>query len=36
MHMARLWDTSMEKRFGEKGFSLEAISAKLLGEPRHY
>ncbi|CAM9132669.1 unnamed protein product [Ascophyllum nodosum] len=32
MHMARLWDTSMEKRFGEKGFSLEAISAKLLGE----
>lgn len=31
MHMARLWDTSMEKRAGEGGFSLEALSLKLLG-----
>jgi hypothetical protein len=31
MHMARLWDTSMEKRAGEGGFSLEALSVKLLG-----
>lgn len=32
MHMARLWDTSMEKRAGEGGFSLEALSLKLLGQ----
>ncbi|CAM9543134.1 unnamed protein product [Scytosiphon promiscuus] len=32
MHMARLWDTSMEKAAGETGFSLEALSLKLLGE----
>lgn len=34
MHMARLWDTSMEKRAGQGGFSLEALSLKLLGELR--
>lgn len=32
MHMARLWDTSMEKWAGAGGFSLEALSVKLLGE----
>ncbi|CAN0495692.1 unnamed protein product, partial [Ectocarpus sp. 12 AP-2014] len=32
MHMARLWDTSMEKYAGDTGFSLEALSLKLLGE----
>ncbi|CAN0360349.1 unnamed protein product, partial [Discosporangium mesarthrocarpum] len=31
MHMARLWDSSMEKKAGEGGFSLEALSLKLLG-----
>lgn len=32
MHMARLWDTSMDKIRGQGGFSLEALSLKLLGE----
>lgn len=32
MHMARLWDTSMEKISGDTGFSLEALTVKLLGE----
>lgn len=32
MHMARLWDTSMEKWAAETGYSLEALSLKLLGE----
>lgn len=32
MHMARLWDSSMTKMAGEGGFSLEALSVKLLGE----
>ena len=32
MHMARLWDTSMEKFSGEGGFSLGALSVKLLGK----
>ncbi|CAM9668440.1 unnamed protein product, partial [Phaeothamnion confervicola] len=31
MHMARLWDSSMEKVNGEGGFSLDALSVKLLG-----
>ncbi|CAM9558280.1 unnamed protein product [Pylaiella littoralis] len=32
MHMARLWDTSMEKAAGSTGFSLEALSSTLLGD----
>jgi DNA polymerase-1 len=32
MHMARLWDTSMERSAGEGGFSLQALSSLLLGE----
>ncbi|CAM9468731.1 unnamed protein product [Chrysoparadoxa australica] len=32
MHMARLWDTSMDKMAGEGGFSLAALSSLLLSE----